>query len=158
MRRADKIKLEAELADMTLQMSTLLSGAKGGDIEKAMAKLSEDRDRLEVRLTALTRENKKLRTDLAAHERSKVEDWGDERRGNALLREQINDLAAEVVSLTATLEGPDSPINKALAAGARRATPLPDRTRRSPASPTGCARCRRPPRPDDCDRAVANSE
>ena len=113
--QADKVKLEAELADMTLQMSTLLSGAKGGDIEKAIAKLSEDRERLEARLTALTRENKKLRTDLAAHERSKAEDWGDERRGNALLREQINDLAAEVVSLTATLEGPDSPINKALA-------------------------------------------
>ena len=33
---------------MTLQMSTLLSGAKGGDIEKAMAKLTEDRDRLEA--------------------------------------------------------------------------------------------------------------
>jgi chromosome segregation ATPase len=113
--QTDKIKLEAELADMTLQMSTLLSGAKGGDIEKAMARLSEDRERLEARLTALTRENKKLRTDLAAYERSKAEDWSDERRGNALLREQINDLAAEVVSLTATLEGPDSPINKALA-------------------------------------------
>ena len=113
--QADKIKLEAELADMTLQMSTLISGAKGGDIERAIAKLSEDRDRLEVRLTVLARENKKLRTDLAAHERSKVEDWSDERRGNALLREQINDLAAEVVSLTATLEGPDSPINKAIA-------------------------------------------
>ena len=62
--QADKVKLEAELADMTLQMSTLLSGAKGGDIEKAMAKLAEDRERLESRLTALTRENKKLRTDL----------------------------------------------------------------------------------------------
>jgi chromosome segregation ATPase len=114
--QADKIKVEAELMDMTVQMSTLLSGAKGGHIEKAIAKLTEDRDRLEVRLAALTRENKKLRTDLAAHEQSKVDDWGDERRGNALLREQINDLAAEVVSLTATLEGPDSPINKALAA------------------------------------------
>ena len=113
-----------------------------------MAKLAEDRDRLEARLTALTRENKKLRTDLAAHERSKVEDWGDERRGNALLREQINDLAAEVVSLTATLEGPDSPINKALAV-APPATRLPDRTRRSPALPTACARCRRPRRPGD---------
>jgi len=113
--QADRVKLEAELADMTLQMSTLLSGATGGDVEKAMAKLSEDRERLETRLTALTRENKKLRTDMAAQERSKADDWSDERRGNALLREQINDLAAEVVSLTATLEGPDSPINKALA-------------------------------------------
>jgi chromosome segregation ATPase len=121
--QADKIRLEAELADMTLQMSTLLSGAKGGDIEKAMAKLSEDRARLETRLTALTRENKKLRTDLAAYEHSKAEDWSDERRGNALLREQINDLAAEVVSLTATLEGPDSPINKALAVAPSNAGP-----------------------------------
>jgi predicted nucleic acid-binding Zn-ribbon protein len=111
----EKVRLEAELADMALQMQTLLSGAKGGDIEKAMARLSEDRDRMEARLTALTRENKKLRADLSEHERSKVEDWGTERRGNALLREQINDLAAEVVSLTAALEGPESPIIKALA-------------------------------------------
>jgi chromosome segregation ATPase len=113
--QADKVKVEAELMDMTLQMSTLLSGAKGGDIEKAVAKLAEDRERLEARLTTLTRENKKLRMDLAAYERSKAEDWGDERRDSALLREQINDLAAEVVSLTATLEGPNSPINAALA-------------------------------------------
>jgi chromosome segregation ATPase len=113
--QTEKVRLEAELADMALQMQTLLSGAKGGDIEKAMARLGEDRDRLEARLTALTRENKKLRGDVTAHERLKAEDWGDERRGNALLREQINDLAAEVVSLTATLEGPESPINKALA-------------------------------------------
>ena len=40
-----------------------------------------------------------------------------------MLREQINDLAAEVVSLTATLEGPDSPINKALAAAPAEASP-----------------------------------
>ena len=39
--QAEKVKLEAELADLTLQMSTLLSGAKGGDIEKAMATLSK---------------------------------------------------------------------------------------------------------------------
>ena len=110
----DKVKLEVDLADLTLQMSTLLSGAKGADIEKAIGKLQEDRDRLEVRLTTLTRENKKLRSDLIAYERSKTDDWGDERRENALLREQINDLAAEVVNLTATLDGPESPINKVL--------------------------------------------
>jgi len=118
----EKVKLEAELADLTLQMSKLLSGAQGGDIEKAVATLTGDRDRLQARLTTLTRENRKLKADLAAYERSKVEDWGDERRGNALLREQINDLAAEVVSLTAALEGPDSPINKALAATSTEAS------------------------------------
>ena len=68
----------------------------------------------------MVRENKKLRTELAAYERAKSEDWTDERRENALLREQINDLAAEVVSLTAMLDGPESPILKAL-----DATPSP---------------------------------
>lgn len=110
-----KVKLEAEVADLTLQMSTLLSSATGADIEKAMAKLTADRGRLEERLTTLTRENKKLRGDVASLERSKSEEWDEERRGNALLREQINDLAAEVVNLTMMLDGPDSPIRKALA-------------------------------------------
>jgi hypothetical protein len=112
----EKVALEAQVAGLTLQMSTLLSGAKGGDVEKAVVTLTENRERLEDRLTALTQENNKLKTDLSAYERAKAEDWGDERRGNALLREQINDLAAEVVSLTAALEGPQSPINKVLAA------------------------------------------
>jgi chromosome segregation ATPase len=123
--QGEKVRLEAEHADLTLQMSTLLSSAKGGDVDKAVATLGQDHERLEARLTALTRENKKLKADLAAYERAKAADWGDERRGNALLREQINDLAAEVVSLTAALEGPQSPINKALAA--------------APAAPAGAA-------------------
>jgi chromosome segregation ATPase len=110
-----KVKLEAEVADLTLQMSTLLSGATGGDVEKAMAKLNEDRKRLEERLTALVRENKKLRYDVDGLERTKAEDWDEERRENALLREQINDLAAEVVNLTMMLDGPNSPIRTALA-------------------------------------------
>ena len=119
----EKVKLEAELAEMSGQMSVLLSSAKGGDIEKAMAKLNEDRDRLEARLTALTRENKRLKAELSAHEQAKAEDWDEERRNNALLREQINDLAAEVVSLTAALEGPDSPINKVLASAPADSAP-----------------------------------
>jgi hypothetical protein len=36
--------------------------------------------------------------------------------GASALREQMNELAAEVVHLTAKLEGPASPIGKALAA------------------------------------------
>jgi hypothetical protein len=42
------------------------------------------------------------------------EQAGDARSG-AGLREQMNELAAEVVNLTMKLDGPDSPIAKALA-------------------------------------------
>lgn len=117
---AEKLRLESEVADLTLQMSTLLSGARGGDVEKAMERLTADRDRQEARLVTLTRENKKLKDDLQSVERAKSQDWTDERRENALLREQMNDLAAEVVNLTAMLEGPGSPIAKALAMPAPR--------------------------------------
>jgi hypothetical protein len=71
---------------------------------------------LEARLTELARENKKLKTDLAAFEASKSEGGDDARRASAALREQMSDLAAQVVALTAKLDGPESPIAKALAA------------------------------------------
>ncbi|MER8437425.1 hypothetical protein NKH36_25405 [Mesorhizobium sp. M1312] len=85
-----------------------------GDIEKAIAKLDSDRE--QARLTALARENKRLTADLAAYEASKSEDGNDSRRASAALREQMSDLAAQVVALTAKLDGPESPIAKVLAA------------------------------------------
>lgn len=80
------------------------------DLDQAIAKLDSDRERLEARLTALARENKRLKADLGAVASSGTVN------GSAALREQMNELAAEVVHLTAKLEGPDSPIAKALAA------------------------------------------
>jgi hypothetical protein len=41
--------------------------------------------------------------------------WAAERVENALLRERINDVAAEVAKLTFVLEGPNSPIEAILA-------------------------------------------
>ncbi|MDG4887086.1 hypothetical protein [Mesorhizobium sp. WSM4887] len=84
-------------------------------IDNAIAKLEGDRERLEARLTALARENKRLKTDLAALETAQPEQAGEAPRAGAALREQMNELAAEVVNLTMRLEGPDSPIAKALA-------------------------------------------
>lgn len=111
-----RAKLEAEVAELTVRLSTLVAGATGGDVDKATAKLESDRKRLEERLTVLTRENKKLRVSLDSVERASSDGWDEERRESAVLREQINDLAAEVVNLTAMLDEPDSPIQKALAA------------------------------------------
>ncbi|TPI22905.1 hypothetical protein FJW08_30985 [Mesorhizobium sp. B3-2-1] len=84
---------------------------KRDDMDRAIAKLDGDRERLEARLTALARENKRLKADLGA-----VASSGLANGNGAALREQMNELAAEVVHLTAKLEGPDSPIAKALAA------------------------------------------
>src|SRR5690606_3199574 len=78
------------------------------------ARISAERDELAERLKALNSENRKLKVDVAVHQRTKSEDWSGERRQSDLLREQMNDLAAEVVRLTAALEGPGSPIEKAL--------------------------------------------
>ncbi|TPK16624.1 hypothetical protein FJ872_18570 [Mesorhizobium sp. B2-5-9] len=84
---------------------------KRDDLDRAIAKLDGDRERLEARLTALARENKRLKADLGAAASS-----GLTNGNGAALREQMNELAAEVVHLTAKLEGLDSPIAKALAA------------------------------------------
>ncbi|MER9873865.1 hypothetical protein [Mesorhizobium sp. M0195] len=90
--------------------------AANGDIEKTTAKLDADRERLEARLTSLARENRRLKTDLAAVETSKSRAGDDAGSAGAALREEMNDLAAQVVALTAKLDGPDSPIARALAA------------------------------------------
>jgi hypothetical protein len=46
-------------------------------------------------------------------------DWEVERRENAILRERLNDLAAQVTAMTAALEGNNSPINEILAKAPR---------------------------------------
>jgi len=105
--------------------------AKGDDVDKAIARLEGDQERLEARLTALARENKRLKTDLAASGTAMPESAGDARSG-AGLREQMNELAAEVVNLTMKLDGPDSPIAKTLAGEGQqdgRGVSLADRVR-----------------------------
>ena len=52
--------------------------------------------------------------------RETEEAWASERVENALLRERINDVAAEVARLASALEGPNSPIDALLAAETSR--------------------------------------
>jgi hypothetical protein len=53
---------------------------------------------------------------MAAMKRDAEQTWASERVENALLRERINDIAAEIARLTVALEGKDSPIDAMLAA------------------------------------------
>jgi peptidoglycan hydrolase CwlO-like protein len=111
------------------QKSSSRSVSEQADIDQALAKLSADRERLEARMTLLARENKRLK-DLSAGSSSSLN------KGDAHLREQMNEMAAEVVNLVAKLDGPGSPISKALADteategdGAAKKLSLADRVR-----------------------------
>ena len=66
--------------------------------EGALAQLRQDRDRLQREVETLKHQAES--------------NWANERVEGALLRERINDVAAEVVRLAANLEGKNSPIQK----------------------------------------------
>jgi hypothetical protein len=61
-------------------------------------------------------ERTKLQRDINAIQQQAESSWATERMENALLRERINDIAAEVAKLAIQLEGPNSPIEALLAA------------------------------------------
>jgi chromosome segregation ATPase len=115
---AERVRLEREYSELTLQLGTLMSGAKGGDIEKAITRLEQKRNQDAETIARLTDENASLTQRLQQIENEGAREWQDERRDNAMVREQINDLAAEVIRMTALLEGKRSPITQMLEAGA----------------------------------------
>ena len=75
-----------------------------------------DVSQLEAQLAAALDERAKLQREIVTMKREAETTWAAERVENALLRERINDVAAEVARLTAALEGPGSPIESMLAA------------------------------------------
>lgn len=85
-----------------------------------------DHARLAERLEVLTRENRKLRQALGNQRRSGTATT--DAKGEALLREQITGLAAEVVNLTARLDDNASGLREALAGGSSNGKEAPARS------------------------------
>ena len=115
----------------------------GGRSSGVVDKFRADIGQLEAQLAAAVEERTKLQREIATMKRDAETTWAAERVENALLRERINDVAAEVARLTAVLEGPGSPIETMLAEAVpelrRGAARRCDRQRRRP---TGAdARC-----------------
>ena len=73
--------------------------------------LRAEKAQAEEQLRRSEEERAKLQREIAGMKREAENGWASERMENAVLRERINDVAAEVARLTATLEGPDSPID-----------------------------------------------
>ena len=71
---------------------------------------------VEEQLRVARDERAKLQRDINAIQQQAESSWATERMENALLRERINDIAAEVAKLAMQLEGPNSAIEAMLAA------------------------------------------
>jgi chromosome segregation ATPase len=105
-------KVEADLRTAIIE----LDGQTNSKAEKLKAANSQ----LQTELDRTKDERDRLARDLGNMKRETEESWASERVENALLRERINDVAAEVARLASALEGPDSPIDAILAAETAR--------------------------------------
>jgi len=109
-------ELRAEIASM--------NGGKSPVVEK----LRSEKAAVEEQLRVARDERAKLQRDINAIQQQAESSWQTERMENALLRERINDIAAEVAKLAMQLEGPNSAIEAMLAAEPTPAKPANDVT------------------------------
>ena len=110
----DRMRSELEGARKTEADLRAEFATSGNRSSGAVEKLRSDIVSLEAQLNAALEERGKLQREVNTMKRDAESTWAAERVENALLRERINDVAAEVARLTATLEGPGSPIESML--------------------------------------------
>ena len=91
-----------------------------GRTSQATQQLRAENTQLLAEIERTKGERDRMAADLGNMKREAEESWASERVENALLRERINDVAAEVARLASALEGPDSPIDAILAAETAR--------------------------------------
>jgi chromosome segregation ATPase len=91
-----------------------------GTIERRNASATEalraEKMMAETQLERAREDRAKLQREVTSMKREAEATWASERVENALLRERINDVAAEVARLTSVLEGPGSTIDTILGA------------------------------------------
>src|SRR5467141_1018367 len=90
--------------------------AMNGGKAPAIEKLRAEKAAVEEQLRIARDERSKLQREMNAIQQQAESSWATERMENELLRERINDIAAEVAKLAMQLEGPNSPIEAMLAA------------------------------------------
>ena len=91
-----------------------------GRANSATQQLRTENAQLKAELDHIRDERDRVARDFGNMKREAEESWASERVENALLRERINDVAAEVARLASALEGPNSPIDAILAAETAR--------------------------------------
>ena len=116
--QCDQLRVQLDAALKTEADLRSEVGSIAGSYRSAIDSLKAEKDKLGEQLTRAREEQVKLTREIATMKRDTESSWASERVESALLRERINDVAAEVARLTAALEGPGSPIETILAGDA----------------------------------------
>jgi len=103
---------ERTAKELRLEVDALSLGGNSAAFEK----LRSEKAAVEEQLRVARDERARLQRDINAIQQQAESSWATERMENALLRERINDIAAEVAKLAIQLEGPNSAIEAMLAA------------------------------------------
>src|SRR5664279_4483231 len=100
---------ERATKELRVEIAALNSGKS-----PAIERLQNEKAAAEEALRVARDERAKLQRDINAIQQQAESSWATERMENALLRERINDIAAEVAKLAMQLEGPNSAIEAML--------------------------------------------
>src|SRR6201996_3120227 len=120
----NQLRQAATASERTMQqLRDQISQGESGKLP-ALEKLKTEKAALEEQLRVTRDERSKLQRDINAIQQQAESNWATERMENALLRERINDIAAEVAKLAMQLEGPNSPIEALLAGDPATAKPV----------------------------------
>jgi chromosome segregation ATPase len=112
-----QLREAAEAAGRTeKELRDEIAALNSGKSSPALEKLRTEKAAIEEQLGIARDERAKAQRDLNAMQQQAESSWATERMENALLRERINDIAAEVAKLAMALEGPNSTIDAMLAA------------------------------------------
>ncbi|MCC8968438.1 hypothetical protein H8A95_40685, partial [Bradyrhizobium sp. Pear76] len=111
-----QLKQANAAAERTVQELREEIAATSGGKSSVLEKLRKEKAAAEEQLRIISDERGKLQRDINAIQQQAESSWATERMENALLRERINDIAAEVAKLAIQLEGPNSAIEAMLAA------------------------------------------
>src|SRR4051812_34990851 len=115
----NQLRQANESSERTIkELRVEIAALSGGKSSAAMESIRAEKTALEEQLRTARDERAKLQRDINAIQQQAESSWATERMENALLRERINDIAAEVAKLAMQLEGPNSPIEALLAAEA----------------------------------------
>lgn len=127
--------LKTQIENAVKTEAELRTALTSNNHDSLLDKMRDEKNNLEKRAREAEAARETAQAALAKFKTDTEASWASERMENALLRERINDVAAEVAKLAMALEGEESPIGAILtgAQTSQTATGKPATTKAAPA-------------------------